>query len=560
MTHNPSTNKTVHDEVHDPVNEDVGLSEQDKADLKRLIDEGNNYLKIGDDADVGVGRCAKAIFDRKLHRPETRDEFCQTEFGRSYETIRGYIKLAEHQEECEAKGVEPLTCRAHVLAVDPLPSIDDKVRAVKRAREFAKAEDKKLNQTHLKQAREEIEDELIGEAETSEDPLSEVKDEVRARGGIHVVLPENALPEGVVGEIKQSYLPGRIIAPYDELPAGQSGAADQRTCDDKTGEERRPEKLTRADLDEVAEFVWFVLARDPWEPASAWDVPDGDFRATYHPDRLIVPSTPVETGKKREADNRSATVLVAPGVDILHPDVPEPVREAVVAATGEDLERRYLFLTEHPQVAAEIEWAANAVVCVTASDAASVKRMAGIAAGAGVRFALVLRDAEGELPAEALKHFSWVLIRGKKTSQASYDSVFRAVPYDRIQVGRKVHARPLGYTSVVEPPIKDDLVQDDPVQDDPAQDDPSQNAVHEESTTPHEQAAPARDPRPVLAKDGANGRGKSSQKSSKHSSRHCSRKKRPTRVHGSTEGESDDRPFANLTPVGHAPSSLRATG
>jgi len=448
MTYDPTILTTVADEVHDPVKAEAVLSEQDEADLQGLIDDGNTYLRAGDEADAEFGRCAKAIFERKLHRPKTKDEFCQTEFGRSYETIRGYIKLAEHQEECEARGVEPLTCRAHVLVVDPLPLLDHKIRAMVRARAVAEEEGTKLSTAHLQQAREEIEDELRGQtaATNVDDPLAEAKEAVRTRGGIHIVLPAGSPAVAEHADAKP-YGPGNVIVPFDP---DASELLQQTIASMQVGQ-----SLERNDLDEIAEYVYSVLTPDAWEPAKAWALGDEPFRATYQPARLNAPS---ERADSEGGDDRGSTVLLTPGVDLYHPDVPDTARQAVLASVKADPAGRYLAFTQHVDRVDGSELAPNVFICFEASDPSTAEACAEEATvlhRAKIRCVLVLRDCTGAIPASAFKPFEWVLVRGKKTSQAAYDSVFAAqskglIPPDGVQVGRTVRVRHQGYRPVTD--------------------------------------------------------------------------------------------------------------
>lgn len=449
--------------VRDPGVPDDGASPYDREEVERLVEEANAYRRRGYLADVEFGRCLmklRALHDGRNGGP-TWEAFLDTEFDISDDRARQIMALTKLYEALEDAGIEPLTVTSHA---EELMGLDEdlQIRAVKRGREIAEAEGKHLIARHLERARIEIEDEALAESSTDETGSAtltdEAKEAVRARGGIHIVLPESAFPEDAEAEndvghdaAQEAVLPchpGRLIAPYDEELHDLA----------KHAAKRATEILTRADLDEVAEFVWHVLVPDAWEPVLTWHLPEGDIQATYRPDRLGAPSAPVSVDKKfekvkgRVARARAATVLVAPGVDPLAPDLPERIVRSVVEAVGTDPERRYLFLTAHPARAASFNWPPNAFVCVTAHDAASAgsiaETVATVREESNVCFVLVLRDAHEDIPKAALKAFAGVLIRGKKTKQEAYDSVFNAVPYDRVHVAREVKARPLGFAAL----------------------------------------------------------------------------------------------------------------
>src|SRR5690606_1758892 len=149
--------------------------------------------------------------------------------------------------------------------------------------EIAEAEGKSLIAKHLERARNEIED--AARDEPQEEAADETKEAVRARGGVHIVLPEHVLPAGDDGDgAAQPDRPGCVTVPYDDALYEQAAAdPDLHTSG---------QSLTRGDLDEVAEFTWPVLRPDPWTAADSWESSGGG-STTFFPDRLGAPSKPV---------------------------------------------------------------------------------------------------------------------------------------------------------------------------------------------------------------------------------------------------------------------------
>src|SRR5690606_31432480 len=124
-------------------------------------------------------------------------------------------------------------------------------------------------------------------------------------------------------------------------------------------------------------------------------------------------------------------VLVAPGVDVLHPEVPDAVLVRIVEAIGTDPTRLYLVRSAYPERAATLTWPANAVVVVEARSTEDAARGAGALGDVGRALkALVLIGLRAGVPEEALRPFGWILVRGQETTQAAFDSVVRAVGPD----------------------------------------------------------------------------------------------------------------------------------
>ncbi|MEP0547478.1 MAG: hypothetical protein ABJF88_11140 [Rhodothermales bacterium] len=406
----------------------ISSSTLPEGERSQLIEAAHDAIRRGNQAQVEFGYCLRSL---KLGPPPlSESEFrrlMRIEFDRSGERGNQLIDLAELHAAFTEAGVEPLVAEGHARAVKSLESLELQVRVVMRGRELAAAEGKRLFARHLDAAVAEV---LAGvEVDLDDAPgnTEEAREPVHARGGLHVVLPKDAAPGDAV-----PYLPGRVVAPWE------GGAALPEPS-------RRG--LARVDLDEAAELVWPVVGPDPWTTAVDWEAPAGPFAATLFPDRLGAPSE----APSPDGGGRARTVLVAPGVDLLHPALPEDVAQKVIGVAGADRHRLYVFLTAHPDRVALFAWPDNAAVCLEACDAASAKAAAlaatpasgahdGAPSGSAPHFVLLLRDCAEPVAPEALRPFAWVLLRGKRTKQAAYDSVLRALAANRLHVGREVRA------------------------------------------------------------------------------------------------------------------------
>jgi len=280
----------------------------------------------------------------------------------------------------------------------------------------------------------------LEDEKTTNPALDTGRSAVREHEGLLVALDASAVanPDAALAE-----LPGRLVVPYGdglELPKLS---------------ERRTEAaaFVAAKLDDATDLTWPVLVPDPWEAPETWSLPasqgDGPFRAVYYPDRL---SAPASRPKRAPADHE-VTVLVAPGVDPLHPAVPDRVARAIVEAAAADPARRYLALTAHPERAAALGGALNIFVAVeVVGTAAAVDAAVARLWTAPSPRALVVRDLAEPVEPDALRGVDWVLVRGPKTTQAAYDAVRTALgPSQALDVGRNIRARHTGCPPLPEP-------------------------------------------------------------------------------------------------------------
>lgn len=428
------------------------LADEERAERDRLVEAAHGAVRRGGTADLEFGQLLRQIRDGHLYREggHSWETFMEAEFELSGERGRQLIGLADLADILAEGGEEPLVKEAHVRALSAVPTPELQVAAVRRGRSLAETEGIRLRARHLKVAARDVLEEgtsdLLGEGgdHAPPSPSDEIKAAVRSRGGLHIVLPEGAFGD----EDATAYLPGRVLVPYHD------GVAESWLEEAGREGQGSGQGLTRAGHDEAAELVWAVAVPDPWAAAPAWEASGDDSATTFFPDRLGAPTAALRlaTSEDAEYEDRGQCVLVAPGVDLLAPGVTNCIVRDVVAALAADPHRLYLLHTAYPERADGEDWPSNALLCVSAYDTASAEQVAeGVAGLVGaVRLALVLRDVREPLSAGVLRPFEWVLLRGKRTSQAAYESIFASARGKAIHVGREVRARHQSYPALPE--------------------------------------------------------------------------------------------------------------
>ncbi len=428
---------------------DALLTDEERSERDRLVAAVNAATQRSYESDVERGRHLAVLRDQRLYRESglSWDEFVPAEFGFSGSRARQFIELAKLHDAFVDEGIPPLTVESQARAVASLEDNAERIRVVMRGRELAEAEGVRLAARHLEAARNELteaprdEDADVDEAESesttntgdaeqsdASSSISSAPNPLDALEGLLVILPRSAATGTIVGEVPG----GALVRWSDALP--------------DVWPDMPAQPLSRVDTDEVAEFVWAVLTPGPRKTAKKWTLPDGPFRAVYHPDRLGSPTV----SSAGPSSDRATTVLVAPEVDLLRPEIPERIIQEVMAAVGRDLSRRYLFLTAHPDRAGAVTCPVNAFICVAAHDSASVSAATEAIGEVDVNRVLLLRGLTEKIAGGVPDCVSWILVRGADTTRAAYDSVAGArLPDQQIHVGRKVTAAlPAGYPAL----------------------------------------------------------------------------------------------------------------
>lgn len=406
--------------------EEQPLSLEEREERDRLIKAAHGADRSEFEAKVEIGRHLRDLQTKRLYRDAgTWVQFIKTEFGRSESWAYERIELADVQDALAAQGVEPLTTASHAKGLGALPSPELVAYAVTTARTEAAGRKQRLTAKHITAARNAI---LAAQVSGAPTPTtgSESRTALLDRPGLHVITSEaTGQPDAM------EYL-GRHIVPWTDDAFNSTPGKGAPT-------------LGRSDLDEVAEFAWSPLVVDPWRTAAEWAPTPSAFRATLFPERL---GSPAAT-EPAEADGKTATVLVAPGVDLLHPDCPQAILDRVSSAIKEDRSRRYLLRTDYPERLASLELAPNAVVCVVARDAATAERLAAHAEATSVPVAIVFEDLAEAVSEESLRSFAWALVRGPRTTQEAFDSVADHLRPDQpLHVGRTVKVRPRRFPTI----------------------------------------------------------------------------------------------------------------
>lgn len=456
-----------------------GLADGDRAEHDRLISEIRAADRESFRAEVRLGALLLALvaFRARVPRHERdRPWSAVAVYDLEMDVSRTYhlMDTARVDDALRQAGVDPLENVSQCVAVAKGDVRHDPaliVAVVEAGRALAEAEGVASAARHFVAARTRLTDdgakagvaeseperseaEANGTVGEDEDPDSERSTErarTRSHRGALVVVPVSAVESGRVdaGAVLGRPLPNKAVVPYEAVAHDPALLRPER---------RRPASqitgFARAHLDDLTDLTWPVLAVDPWTPALAWALPEDQPLVTFYPDRLDHP----RARPKRDATDRDRTVLVAPGVDPLHPDVPDAVVRAVVGDAGADPGRRYLLMTEHPDRAWADGWPQNVYVAAVADGTprseAALGRIDGRHTGE-VPHALVARDLkDGHLgPLTGwLTVFAWVLVRGPGTSQAAYDALRGAVEPDRFDRGRDVRARHGGYPPLPEAP------------------------------------------------------------------------------------------------------------
>ena len=423
------------------------MTDAERADRDRLLAEADDWIGREIEAKTEFGRRLREINDRHLYRehPETGEsttfsQFVRAKYDKSDSWAYQRIELANVADDLLAAGVDAPEAVSHVghlvqiRHAVPETRVELRARAARRAAEIAGAAGRRTTEADIVAACADVRADLDA-PETDPEPLA-ARDAARAAVRNHVGLlvalsvADVRSQEGVLGRI-----PSGTLVPYDD-DLQWTGPA-ERAVDAVL--------FAREQFDDLTSNTWPVVVADPWTAATAWSLPDGPFHATFVPARLSSPRARLA----REASDRDRTVLVAPGVDLLPPDVPERVVRAIIDAAGADTGRRYLVLTAHPDRAWD-EWPDNVFVFVEAAGTvdAVVEAAEALRAVPGPT-GLVVRGLTEAIATDALDGVDWVLVRGRGTRQEAYDSLRRAVGDDLLDQGSEVRARHAAY-----PPLR----------------------------------------------------------------------------------------------------------
>jgi hypothetical protein len=223
---------------------------------------------------------------------------------------------------------------------------------------------------------------------------------------------------------------------------------------------------------DLATWAWPVLMPSALRFPRAW-LPSDDVIShdvpCFVPRRLVQPentrrkSLTPKKRRKREAgtyyvddDERyqSRVVLLAPGVDLTHPAIPDDVVGRVLHHAGNAPEFVFLALAFDVDRLASFGWPENVRPVVIASTAAEAARAVASFARAEAEGVLLLRDLSeplavvetAESPGLVAEYvqdsLAAVLVRGEDTSRQALQSALSLRRYGvRIQIGRDVTAR-----------------------------------------------------------------------------------------------------------------------
>lgn len=418
------------------------LSAEQREERDKLIKQAKKARGKSYDAELAYARYLRELNQKRLYKDHgSWNRFCEEQLGESGSRGRHRIKLADAHDELEGAGMEPLKVMGHVEALYSIVGSGQLPEVVRRAREIAKDEGKPLVDRHLKAAKDET---LLGSLPPPADHGHDAPE------GLSVVVPHSVAKES----------DGCICLPSGVVESWEATHADLLDASASTV------PIGRTDLDPIADLVWPVLAPSPSSPPTTWAPDSGPFTATLFPDR-IGQTTVRDPHLKREdvghdgrPDGCARTVLVAPGVDLFHDDVPDGVVNAVMKAIDANPERRYVLRTSNAHRAAATECPTNAVIVVHATDAREAEEASAIAKDTeGIVWGLLLRDLEEQVSESTLAPFEWALVRGERTSQEAFSSVVSAMrgrtdPH----VGPEVRARLSGFPALpgldLSPPVE----------------------------------------------------------------------------------------------------------
>lgn len=405
--------------------DDYGLTPDERLEHDRHVADIKSAHRTTIEAVVRLGVLLLAFRAFRLHTPRHERsrswaQACEDDLELEVSSAYDFMDVARVDRALREAGREPLTAVSHALAVAQDGGRDDPglvVERVETGRALAEAEGRRPAARHYEAARE---GHPGPEARALQDAIAELEGfhaAVESRDdlgdGLHVAFP-------VSGERRVEPWSDRVP---DEWPDGAG-----------------PVGLAPVRLDPVAGLTWPVVLPGG-TAATAWDLPDSPSCVVYFPDRL--------RSTTARSMGRSQTVLVAPGVDVLHNGVPARVVREIGAAIGADPSRLYLVLTRSVRRVAEAGLPINAVIVVSARSAEEVDRVAADVRAVGGEdapaFAVLLRglaSAPAEGLNDALDAFDWVLVRGEDTTWEALEAVYAAVPGDRLHVSKEVRARP----------------------------------------------------------------------------------------------------------------------
>lgn len=195
---------------------------------------------------------------------------------------------------------------------------------------------------------------------------------------------------------------------------------------------------------EVAAWTWPVLLPGPLQSATSWFPAPDAAPPCYVPARLTQPAN-TRPGPLDLRLPTARAVLLAPGVDLLRPDLPEEVVSEVFRRAGAGGHLAFLAATRLSDRLGTVTWPANVCPALhftgpddddpqAAHEAANeaVGRAFDAFDGAGVRGVLVLEDWPAPLPDELLDRLPdsalAVVLRGKGTGRRTYDSFLEMRP------------------------------------------------------------------------------------------------------------------------------------